>query len=68
MPKKTSGNTCLYLALLNAKSLHKKTQTVKELRDESDIGIFLFMETWIKDDDKFEIGELERNGNCFFNT
>ena len=63
---KKSGNKCLNLALWNAQSLRKKTQTVKEFRDESDIDIFLFVETWLKDDDMFEIGELERNGECFF--
>ena len=55
---KKSGNKCLNLALWNAQSLRKKTQTVKEFRDESDIDIFLFVETWLKDDDMFEIGEI----------
>ena len=50
----------------NAQSLRQKTQTVKDFRDEYNLDLFLFTETWLKTDDKVEIGELERNGECFY--
>ena len=50
----------------NAQSLRQKTQTVKDFTDEFGLDIFLFTETWLKPEDKVEIGELERNGEYLY--
>ena len=54
------------VCFLNAQSLRQKTQQIKDLRDELDLDILLFVESWLKADDIVEIGELERDGECYF--
>ena len=49
----------------NAQGLRQKAQAVKDFTDKFGLDIFLFTETWLKADDKVEIGQLERNGVYF---
>ena len=65
-PQNTTNLSKVKACVWNAQSLRLKTQTVKDFRDEYDLDIFLFTETWLKAEDKVEIGELERNGECFY--
>ena len=63
--KKSDANR-LKACIWNAQSLRQKSQTVKDFTDEYGLDIFLFTETWLKSDDKVEIGDLERNGEYFY--
>ena len=63
---KKSDTNRLRACVWNAQSLRQKSQTVKDFTDEFGLDIFLFTETWLKNDDKVEIGELERNGEYFY--
>ena len=61
----SDGDTnSINIALLNAQSLRHKSKLVKEIRGEFDVDIFLFVETWLKDGNSVEIGELECDGDC----
>ena len=53
----------LKLSFWNAQSLRNKTTLVCDYMNEHDLDIYLFAESWLKDDDDMEIGELQ--GNSF---
>jgi exonuclease III len=59
------SNKSLKVCLWNAQSLRNKTEIVKDFRHEFDIDMFLLVETWIKEKDIVEIGELENDGECY---
>ena len=65
-PNNTVNFSQIRACIWNAQSLRQKTQSVKDYRDEYNLDLFLFTETWLKADDKVEIGELERNGEFFY--
>ena len=60
--KSKSSNQGFQLAFWNAQSLRQKTQLVNDLMVEHDIDLFMFTESWLKNEDVFEIGELTNNG------
>jgi hypothetical protein len=49
--------------LCNAQSLRNKTAMIDDLSVEHDLDLFLFTESWLKDDDLMAIGELEYGGH-----
>ena len=61
-----NSSPILRVCVWNAQSLKQKTQTVKDFREEFDLDIFLFTETWLKTDDMLEIGELESQGEYYY--
>jgi exonuclease III len=56
-------NLCekLKIGFWNARSLKNKTSLVTDYMMEHDIDIYLLAESWLKDEDEFEIGELQGN-------
>ena len=66
LPGSDGDTNSINIALLNAQSLRHKSEMVKEIRGEFDVDIFLFVETWLKNDDSVEIGELECGGDFKF--
>ena len=56
---KTYQNNIINVCYWNARSLRNKTLMVREYMAEHNIDIYLFSESWLKDDDQVEIGELE---------
>ena len=57
---KNKLNVCLW----NAQSLRNKTDCIYEYRKDNDIDLFLFTESWLKEEDIMTIGELECQDEC----
>ena len=50
------------LVLLNSQSLKNKTDFINDFRDEHEVDLLLVTESWLKQDDIFEIGQLQVQG------
>ena len=58
----------LKASLWNARSLKNKTMVVNEYKNEHNLDILFFTESWLKPDDQMEIGEIENAGEFKFLT